>query len=119
MWYKEFALLQIIGTRKCPETRKALRFCKERSIEHQFVDLVQRDLSDGEWKKILQVHDPQSLFGVTSTILVKQGYSWRAYDPEEELRLHPELLRIPILKGERGICVGFDTACLEAYKEHS
>lgn len=41
-------MIQIIGTKKkCKDTAKAIRSCKERSIAFQFVDLGQRTLSDG------------------------------------------------------------------------
>jgi len=78
-------VLQVIGTKKCPETRKAIRFCKEHSIEFHFVDLVARNLSDGEWNNIFQVVEPKSLIDENSAYYKKEGYAWRAYDPEEEL----------------------------------
>ncbi len=112
-------MLQIIGTRKCAETRKALRFCKERSIEHQFVDLNERRLSDGEWKKIFQALDPHALIDDTSSYYVKQGYAWREYNSQEELQLHPELLKTPILKSKSTIRSGFDTDYLETHRVHA
>jgi arsenate reductase-like glutaredoxin family protein len=110
-------VLQIIGTKKCPDTRKALRFCKERSIPCQFVDLGERKLSDGEWKKIFAAHRPQSLIDEQSAYYKKEGYAWRAYEPEEELVLHPELVKTPLIKLKNSVCVGYNPECLEAAKE--
>jgi arsenate reductase-like glutaredoxin family protein len=91
-------MLQIIGTKKCILTKKALRYCKERSIEHQFVDLLQRSLSDGEWTKVFQQINSEDLIDSSSLYFKKQGYSYREYEAQEELLEHPELLKTPLLK---------------------
>lgn len=112
-------MLQIIGIKSNPETRKALRFCSERSIPHQFVDLRERALSPGEWKKLFQAHDPESLVDSDSSYYTKEGYAWRAYDAQEELQSHPQLLRTPVLKTSRRIVVGFDPDFLLDAREQS
>jgi len=91
-------MLQIIGTKKSVLTKKALRYCKERSIEHQFVDLLQRELSDGEWTKIFSQISSDDLIDTESTLYKKEGYAYREYDPQEEVIEHPQLLAIPLLK---------------------
>lgn len=101
-------MLQIIGTKSCPDTRKALRFCAERSIACQFVDLRERELSKGEWQRVFQALDAESLVDTTSPFYIKEGYAWREYDAQEELRSHPALLRTPLLKTSRRIVVGYD-----------
>ena len=40
--------IQIFGTRKCNDTKKAERFFKERGIKFQFVDLKEKGMSKGE-----------------------------------------------------------------------
>ena len=112
-------MLQIIGTKKCPETRKAMRFCKERSIGHQFVDLHERELAEGEWKKIFLAVPSQSLVDENCSYFAKEGYAWREFDAEEELRLHPQLLKTPILKSGNRIAVGCDTTFIQAVQEYS
>ncbi|RKX89879.1 MAG: ArsC family transcriptional regulator, partial [Spirochaetes bacterium] len=44
--------IQIIGTKKCNSTKKAVRFFKERNIPFYFVDLNERELSPGELSAI-------------------------------------------------------------------
>ena len=39
--------IQIFGTKKCSDTRKAERFFKERGVKYQFVDLKEKGLSRG------------------------------------------------------------------------
>ena len=46
--------VQIFGTKKCQDTRKAERYFKERGIKYHFVDLQVRGLSKGELMKVKQ-----------------------------------------------------------------
>ncbi|MFA6688489.1 MAG: arsenate reductase family protein [Sphaerochaetaceae bacterium] len=105
-------MVQIIGTKKCPETRKALRFCRERSLEHQFVDLAQRSLSDGEWESIFRHFSAEELIDENGAFYRKEGYAWRAFDAKEELMAHWQLLRTPVLRSKGACRVGCDTAFL-------
>ncbi|NCB01699.1 MAG: hypothetical protein EOM67_05980 [Spirochaetia bacterium] len=91
-------MFQIIGNKKCILTKKALRYCKERNIAHQFVDTSLRELSVGEWEKIFHSIEATSLIDSSSQYYKKEGYAWREYDAKEELMEHPSLLRTPIIK---------------------
>ena len=110
------AVLQIIGYKSCPESRKALRFCKEAGIEHQFVDLKERELSKGEWTKIFAKFAGETLINIESSYYKKEGYAWRSYDAKEELIEHPELLKTPILKEGNKVGIGFDLDFLNAFR---
>ncbi len=46
--------IQIFGTKKSADTRKAERFFKERGIKYQFIDLKEKGLSKGEFQSVLQ-----------------------------------------------------------------
>jgi arsenate reductase-like glutaredoxin family protein len=46
--------IQIFGTKKSADTRKAERFFKERGIKFQFVDLKEKGLSKGEFNSVSQ-----------------------------------------------------------------
>ena len=46
--------IQIFGTKKSADTRKAERFFKERGIKIQFVDLKEKGLSKGEFNSVCQ-----------------------------------------------------------------
>lgn len=101
-------MIQIIGTKKCKETAKALRACKERSLGFQFVDLSQRELSPGEWNAIFSAVELESLIDTSSSYYTKNGYMFREFDIREELVEHPQLLKTPILRTKGKACVGFD-----------
>lgn len=44
--------IQIFGTKKSADTRKAERFFKERGIKFQFVDMKEKGLSKGEFNSV-------------------------------------------------------------------
>ncbi len=46
--------IQIFGTKKSADTRKAERFFKERGIKFQSVDLKEKGLSKGELQSVIQ-----------------------------------------------------------------
>ena len=49
-WVKEHINMniQIFGTKKCNDTKKAERFFKERGIKYQFIDMKEKGMSKGE-----------------------------------------------------------------------
>ena len=46
--------IQIFGTKKSSDTRKAERFFKERGIKFQFIDMKEKELSKGEFNSVMQ-----------------------------------------------------------------
>lgn len=44
--------IQIFGTNKSFDTKKAMRYFKERNIPYQFVDLKEKGLSKGELRSV-------------------------------------------------------------------
>lgn len=53
--------IQIFGSKKSSDTKKALRFFKERGIKPQFVDLQQREIALGEIKRFVSKHGIDAL----------------------------------------------------------
>ena len=48
--------IQIFGTKKCNDTRKAERFFKERGIKYQFVDMKEKGMSKGEFTAVASLN---------------------------------------------------------------
>lgn len=44
--------IQIFGTKKCNDTKKAERFFKERRIKFQFIDMKEKGMSKGEFNSV-------------------------------------------------------------------
>ena len=91
-------MLQLIGTKKDKATRSAERFLKERRIPYQFIDLNERALSKKELDTIFSSIDVEILLNRNSKYYLDNGYAFRVFDEEEEIRSHQELLTLPILR---------------------
>ena len=61
--------IQIFGTKKCFDTKKAQRYFKERGIKFQFIDLKEKGLSKGEYASVKQA------VGQARLPVVRRGYS--------------------------------------------
>ena len=48
--------IQIFGTKKCNNTKKAERFFKERGIKFQFIDMKEKGMSKGEFTSVAQAN---------------------------------------------------------------
>ena len=48
--------IQIFGSKKDNDTKKAQRFFKERGIRFQYIDLRERTLSKGEFRSVAAVY---------------------------------------------------------------
>ena len=48
--------IQIFGTKKCNDTKKAERFFKERGIKYQFIDMKEKGMSKGEFMSVAQTN---------------------------------------------------------------
>lgn len=102
--------IQVIGTQKCKDTKKAIRFFKERSIPHHFVDLKERPLSAGELNNILRFISDEDILDTQSKYYQKKGMAYMEYDLKEELLDHPELIKTPIVRSSKGAVSGVDEA---------
>ena len=48
--------IQIFGTKKCNDTKKAERFFKERGIKFQFIDMKEKGMSKGKFNSVAQTN---------------------------------------------------------------
>ena len=48
--------IQIFGTKKCNDTKKAQRFFKERGIKFQFIDMKEKGMSKGVFNSVARVN---------------------------------------------------------------
>lgn len=105
---------QIYGTKKCANTRKALRFFKERGTEVQFVDISAKAPSPGELKDMISRVGAEALIDTTSRRYRDRGLAYMDFDPQEELAQTPDLMRTPVIRSRSTICVGDNPDCWTA-----
>ena len=48
--------IQIFGSKKCNDTKKAERFFKERGIKYQYIDMSEKGMSKGEFNAVAQAN---------------------------------------------------------------
>lgn len=109
--------VQIFGTRKSADTRKALRFFAERRIRTHFVDLQERTASRGELLRFVQKFGVQRLIDRNSRRFQEMGLAAARLPDErwlEKLLEEPLLLVMPLTRWQHRIAVGADEA---AWKE--
>lgn len=102
--------IQIFGTKKCSETRKAERYFKERGIKYQFVDMKEKGMSKGEFNSVAQVNGG-----------LEEMINWEGKDKDtlalvryiaEEDRLekildNPQIIRTPVVRNGKQSTVGY------------
>ena len=113
-------IIQVFGLKKCPETRKAERWFKERGMKIQSVDLAQKALSPGELRSVAaRVGGPEALIDREGKRYVDKGLKYSApTGPRIEALLleDPLLLKTPIVRRATEATVGFRPEAWELWK---
>jgi arsenate reductase (glutaredoxin) len=117
MRYTPRMSLQIFGTRKCPDTRKAERFFKERGAKYQFIDLAEKGISPGELESAAAALGLETLIDASGERFKKRGLGYMDFDIEEEILADPLLLKTPLVRDGRKAAVGHDPEAWKALLE--
>ncbi|MDY4690536.1 MAG: ArsC/Spx/MgsR family protein [Atopobiaceae bacterium] len=111
--------IQIFGTKKSFDTKKAQRWFKERRIRFQFVDLREKDMSKGELRLVMQaaggldaVLDPKAKDADTLALVQNLAESQRF----DKLLENQQLLREPIVRNGRQATVGYRPEVWETWE---
>lgn len=99
--------IQIFGTAKCQDTRKAQRYFKERRIPFQFVDITQKGLSRGELKSLKAAVGIDSLIDKGGKSYAQKNLKYLTHDVEEELLSDASLLKTPVVRNGAQATVGY------------
>lgn len=102
--------IQIFGTKKNADSRKAERFFKERGVKFQYIDLKEKGLSKGELQSVAkavggleQMLDPDSRDKDLLTLLEYLLPD----DRFEKVLENQSLLRQPIVRNGKQATVGY------------
>lgn len=97
-------MIQVIGSKKCSDTQKALRFFKERRVQVQFVDVSERNLSAGEIRNIARSIPLAELVDWEGKEFAKRNLSYIKFDPAKVLEENSLLLKTPVVRaGNRAV----------------
>ena len=90
--------IQIMGTKKCRDTQKAIRFFKERRVPFHFRDLTEKGLSKGELDNIKRSVKSEDLIDTDGKRYKERGMEYMVFDIEEELLNDPLLIKTPVVR---------------------
>lgn len=99
--------IQIFGTKKCQDSRKAERFFKERGIPFQYVDLAVRGLSKGELDRVKAAVGLENLIDKDGKEYAKRNLKYIVHDVNEVLLNEPLLLKTPLVRNGAQATVGY------------
>lgn len=102
--------IQIFGTKKSFDTKKAQRYFKERRIKFQFIDLKEKEMSKGELQSVMR-----AVGGIDAVIdetakdqdtvaLIKYLAESQKFD---KLLENQQVLREPIVRNGKQATVGY------------
>ncbi len=102
--------IQIFGTTKCFDTKKAQRYFKERNIKVQFIDMKEKGMSRGEFNSV-----KQALGGIDKLLHTeckdKALLSLYTYlvssDKEEKMFENQALIKTPVVRNGKKASVGY------------
>lgn len=102
--------IQIFGTKKSFDTKKAQRYFKERRIKFQFIDLKEKEMSKGELLSVMRavggidVVVDENAKDQDTVALIKYLAESQKFD---KLLENQQVLREPIVRNGRQATVGY------------
>jgi arsenate reductase (glutaredoxin) len=107
----EAPVVQVFGRNDSQDTRRALRFFKERRMSVSFVDVTRRPPAPTELRRFSQRLGAGSLVDEAGRAYRDAGLAYlRLTDDEllERLLADPRLLRLPLVRHGQKVTVGVD-----------
>lgn len=108
--------IQIFGTKKSFDTKKAQRYFKERRIKVQFIDLKEKEMSKGELQSVMRavggidaVIDPNAKDQDTVALITYLAESQKF----DKLLENQQIMREPIVRNGQKATVGY---CPDVWK---
>lgn len=102
--------IQIFGTNKCFDTKKATRYFKERGIRYQFIDMKEKGMSKGEYLSVKQaVGGIENLLDRNSrdkdTLALIEYISDE--DKDEKILENQKIIKTPIVRNGKQATAGY------------
>jgi arsenate reductase-like glutaredoxin family protein len=101
--------IQIFGTKKCFDTKKAERFFKERRIKYQLIDMKEKGMSKGELNSVKNSVGINELINVKAKNYLKSNIgNVRSADVKEEILFKDQSIIVtPVVRNGKNATVGF------------
>lgn len=109
--------IQIFGSSKSFDSKKAERWFKERRIKYQYIDLKTKGLSPREYQSVRKAVGFEALVDTGSRAYEELYMPYLTPEAREEKLLeHPELFRAPIVRNGRDATVGYRPEVWETWE---
>ena len=100
--------IQIFGSSKSFDTKKAERWFKERRIKYQYIDVLSKGLSPREYQSVKQKVGFEARVNTTCRAYEELYMAYITPDAQEEkLLTYPELFNTPIVRNGKEATVGY------------
>lgn len=113
-------MIQIFGTKKSSDSRKAERFFKERGIKTQFVDMKEKGLSKGEFQSVLRAVGGLEQM-IDENCKDKDLLALIKYiaeeDRAEKVLENQAVLKLPIVRNGQKATVGYQPEVWKGWKD--
>lgn len=109
--------IQIFGTKKCFDTKKAERFFKERRIKYQLIDMKEKGMSKGELSSVKTAIGINELINTKAKNYIRSNLgNVRSTEIKEGILLKDQtLINTPIVRNGRKATVGFKAQVWEEW----
>ena len=102
--------IQIFGTKKCNDTKKAERYFKERRIKYQLIDMKEKGMSKGEFTAVAQANG-----GIDNMLDLnckdQNTLSLIKYIAEEDklekILENPQVIKTPVVRNGKQSTLGY------------
>ncbi len=102
--------IQIFGTKKCNDTKKAERYFKERGIKYQFIDMKEKGMSKGEFSAVAHVNGGMENM-INPDCKDKDLLALIKYIAEEDklakILKNPVVIKTPVVRNGKQSTIGY------------
>ena len=110
--------IQIFGTKKCFDTKKAERYFKERNIKYQLIDLKEKGMSKGEYTSVKQAVGGLDVM-LNDDCKDKHALALIKYiaaeDRDEKVLENQKVLKSPIVRNGKKATIGYQPEVWETW----
>ena len=112
--------IQIFGTKKCFDTKKAERYFKERGVKYQFIDMKEKGMSQGELNSV-----KQAVGGIEAMInenckdkeVMSRIQFASNLNKEKRVLEYPQLLKTPIVRNGKQATIGYEPEVWKSWEK--
>lgn len=111
--------IQIFGTKKNFDSKKAERYFKERGIRYQFIDIKEKGLSKGEFQSVCQAvggYEKLIDYNCKDKDLLALITYLAEEDKAEKILENQTVIKVPVVRNGKQATVGYQPEIWKGWK---